>query len=117
MPLEIKKKTILRIHPNFFYTYNKESEIYKKYISYFVENKDYKIVSQKKDYITNIHDSKLVYFNSESTGILETLAIWRDDKDINDPYIVKLYSEFDKLIVIREKMLAKFKKPKIMEIV
>jgi len=75
MPLEIKKKTILRIHPNFFYTYNKESEIYKKYISYFVENKDYKIVSQKKDYITNIHDSKLVYFNSESTGILETLSI------------------------------------------
>ena len=47
--------------------------------------------------------------------ILETLAIWRDDKDIGDPYIVKLYSEFDKLIVMREKMLSKFKKPKTME--
>ena len=75
MPLELKKKTILRIHPNFFNTYNKDSEIYKKYISYFVENKDYKISFQKKDYIKNIHDSKLVYFNSDSTGILETLSI------------------------------------------
>ena len=31
--------------------------------------------------------------------IQETLAIWRDEKEWNDPYIVKLYSEFDKLIV------------------
>ena len=47
--------------------------------------------------------------------ILETLAIWRDDKSMDDPYIVKLYSEFDKLIVMREKMLSQFKKPKTME--
>ena len=62
-------------------------------------------------------DMKLNEIEYALKDILETLAIWRDDKDINDPYIVKLYSEFDKLIVIREKMLSKFKKPKIMEIV
>ena len=60
-------------------------------------------------------DMKLNEIEYALKDILETLAIWRDDKDINDPYIVKLYSEFDKLIVIREKMLAKFKKPKTME--
>jgi hypothetical protein len=62
-------------------------------------------------------DMKLNEIEYALKDILETLAIWRDDKDINDPYIVKLYSEFDKLIVVREKMLAKFKKPKMMEIV
>ena len=60
-------------------------------------------------------DMKLNEIEYALKDILETLAIWRDDKDINDPYIVKLYNEFDKLIVIREKMLAKFKKPKMME--
>jgi len=58
---------------------------------------------------------KLNEINYALKDIQETLAIWRDDKEWNDPYIVKLYSEFDKLIVIREKMLAKFKKPKMME--
>ena len=32
--------------------------------------------------------------------IKETLAIWRDDKELDDPYILKLYREFDKLIVM-----------------
>ena len=27
----------------------------------------------------------------------ETMAIWRDHKDATDPYIVKLYAEFDEL--------------------
>ena len=62
-------------------------------------------------------DMKLNEIEYALKDILETLAIWRDDKDINDPYIVKLYSEFDTLIVMREKMLSKFKKPKTMEIV
>ena len=60
-------------------------------------------------------DMKLNEIEYVLKDILETLAIWRDDKSIDDPYIVKLYSEFDKLIVIREKMLSKFKKPKTME--
>ena len=58
---------------------------------------------------------KLNEINYALKDIQETLAIWRDDKEWNDPYIVKLYREFDKLIVIREKMLSKFKKPKTME--
>ena len=67
--------------------------------------------------ITNIGDidMKLNEINYALKDIQETLAIWRDDKEWNDPYIVKLYSEFDKLIVMREKMLSKFKKPKTME--
>ncbi len=41
------------------------------------------------------------------TDIQETLVIWRDAKDITDPYIVKLYAEFDELIVLKQKMLEK----------
>ena len=33
--------------------------------------------------------------------IMESLAIWRDDKELDDPYILKLYREFDKLIVMK----------------
>ena len=60
-------------------------------------------------------DMKLNEIEYALKDILETLAIWRDDKSMDDPYIVKLYSEFDKLIVMREKMLSQFKKPKTME--
>ena len=67
--------------------------------------------------ITNIGDidMKLNEINYALKDIRETLAIWRDDKELDDPYILKLYREFDKLIVMREKMLSKFKKPKTME--
>ena len=58
---------------------------------------------------------KLNEINYALKDIMESLAIWRDDKELDDPYILKLYREFDKLIVIREKMLSKFKKPKMME--
>jgi hypothetical protein len=60
-------------------------------------------------------DMKLNEIEYALKDILETLQIWRDDKSIDDPYIVKLYSEFDELIVMREKMLSQFKKPKMME--
>ena len=36
--------------------------------------------------------------------IQETLKIWRDHKELTDPYIVKLYKEFDKLIVMKQKI-------------
>ena len=39
--------------------------------------------------------------------IQETLKIWRGDKELNDPYILKLYREFDKLIVMKQKMMEK----------
>ena len=35
--------------------------------------------------------------------IQETLKIWRDHKELNDPYILKLYREFDKLIVMKQR--------------
>tara|TARA_B110000495_G_scaffold90701_1_gene78344 strand:- start:153 stop:329 length:177 start_codon:yes stop_codon:yes gene_type:complete len=39
--------------------------------------------------------------------IKETLAIWRDDKELDDPYILKLYREFDKLIVMKQPIVNK----------
>jgi hypothetical protein len=39
--------------------------------------------------------------------IQETLRIWVGVKELNDPYIIKLYREFDKLIVIKQKMQSK----------
>ena len=39
--------------------------------------------------------------------IKESLAIWRDDKELDDPYILKLYREFDKLIVMKQKIVEK----------
>ena len=39
--------------------------------------------------------------------IMETLTIWRDHKELNDPYILKLYREFDKLIVMKQPLVNK----------
>ena len=52
-------------------------------------------------------DMKLNEINYALKDIRESLVIWRDDKDINDPYILKLYREFDKLIVMKQKMMEK----------
>ncbi len=48
---------------------------------------------------------KLNEINLAITDIRETLAIWRDEKDWNDPYVVKLYREFDKLVAMKQKIL------------
>lgn len=37
--------------------------------------------------------------------IKETLQIWRDAKPITDPYMVKLWAEWDELIVRKQKLL------------
>ena len=52
-------------------------------------------------------DMKLNEINYALKDIQETLAIWRDEKEWNDPYIVKLYREFDKLIVMKQKIMEK----------
>ena len=39
--------------------------------------------------------------------IKETLAIWRDHKELDDPYILKLYREFDKLIIMKQPIVNK----------
>ena len=44
-------------------------------------------------------DMKLNEINYALKDIMESLTIWRDDKELDDPYILKLYREFDKLIV------------------
>ena len=35
--------------------------------------------------------------------IQETLKIWKDDKKLDDTYIIKLYKEFDSLITLKQK--------------
>ena len=50
---------------------------------------------------------KLNDINWAIKDIRETLAIWRDEKEWNDPYIVKLYKEFDKLIAMKQKIMEK----------
>ena len=50
---------------------------------------------------------KLNEINWAIKDIRETLAIWRDKKEWNDPYIVKLYKEFDKLIAMKQKIMEK----------
>ena len=52
-------------------------------------------------------DMKLNEINYALKDIQETLAIWRDEKEWNDPYVVKLYREFDKLIVMKQKIMEK----------
>tara|TARA_Y100001951_G_scaffold65122_1_gene52289 strand:- start:156 stop:326 length:171 start_codon:yes stop_codon:yes gene_type:complete len=53
----------------------------------------------------------MINFNNYTThqvnyalkDIQATLKIWRDDKKLNDPYIIKLYKEFDSLITLKQK--------------
>lgn len=53
----------------------------------------------------------MINFNNYSTyqinyalkDIQKTLKIWRDDKKLDDPYIIKLYKEFDSLITLKQK--------------
>ena len=44
--------------------------------------------------------------NYSLKDIKENLSIWRDHKELDDPYILKLYREFDKLIVMKQKQLS-----------
>ena len=39
--------------------------------------------------------------------IMATMMIWRDDKELDDPYILKLYREFDKLVEMKQKIMEK----------
>jgi len=52
-------------------------------------------------------DMKLNEINYALKDIMESLTIWRDDKELDDPYILKLYREFDKLIVMKQKIMEK----------
>ena len=45
--------------------------------------------------------------NHALKDIQETLAIWRDEKAWDNPYIVKLYREFDELIVLKQSIVNK----------
>ena len=39
--------------------------------------------------------------------IMATMMILRDDKELDDPYILKLYREFDKLVEMKQKIMEK----------
>jgi len=50
------------------------------------------LLAKYEELATNMTDGSLLYAIRDIT---ETLGIWRKDKDLNDPYIQKLYAEFD----------------------
>ena len=50
--------------------------------------------------------ARLVNINFALADIKETLAIWRDDKPIHDPYMVKLWAEWDSLVIKKQRLLA-----------
>jgi hypothetical protein len=50
---------------------------------------------------------KLNEINYALKDIMATMMIWRDDKELDDPYILKLYREFDKLVEMKQKIMEK----------
>ena len=51
---------------------------------------------------------KLNEINYALKDIMESLTIWRDDKELSEVAIaLKLYREFDKLIVMKQKIMDK----------
>ena len=46
----------------------------------------------------NLHE-----INFALRDIQATLKVWQGEKEWDDPYIVKLYREFDELIVLKQK--------------
>ena len=52
-------------------------------------------------------EMKLNEINYALKDIMATMMIWRDDKELDDPYILKLYREFDKLVEMKQKIMEK----------
>ncbi len=50
---------------------------------------------------------KLNEINYALKDIMATMMILRDDKELDDPYILKLYREFDKLVEMKQKIMEK----------
>ena len=53
----------------------------------------------------NFNNYSIHQINYALKDIQETLKIWRDDKKLDDTYIIKLYKEFDSLITLKQKRL------------
>ena len=52
-------------------------------------------------------EMKLNEINYALKDIMATMMILRDDKELDDPYILKLYREFDKLVEMKQKIMEK----------
>ncbi len=52
-------------------------------------------------------EMKLTEINYALKDIMATMMILRDDKELDDPYILKLYREFDKLVEMKQKIMEK----------
>ena len=48
---------------------------------------------------------RLRTINYALKDISETLSIWRDEKSIKDPYMVKLWKEWDEKVEEKQKLL------------
>ena len=52
-------------------------------------------------------EMKLNEINYALKDIMATMMTLRDDKELDDPYILKLYREFDKLVEMKQKIMEK----------
>lgn len=76
---------------------------------YMIENNTLEIDMKLTKFMTKWMEKemKLNEIQYALKDIKESLRIWRDDKELDDPYILKLYREFDKLIVMKQKIMEK----------
>ncbi len=76
---------------------------------YMIENNTLEIDMKLTKFMTKWMEKemKLNEINYALKDIKESLEIWRDDKELDDPYILKLYREFDKLVEMKQKIMEK----------
>ena len=76
---------------------------------YMIKNKTLEIDMKLTKFMTKWMEKemKLNEINYALKDIMATMMIWRDDKELDDPYILKLYREFDKLVEMKQKIMEK----------
>jgi hypothetical protein len=76
---------------------------------YMIKNKTLEIDMKLTKFMTKWMEKemKLNEINYALKDIMATMMILRDDKELDDPYILKLYREFDKLVEMKQKIMEK----------
>ena len=76
---------------------------------YMIENNTLEIDMKLTKFMTKWMEKemKLNEINYALKDIMATMMILRDDKELDDPYILKLYREFDKLVEMKQKIMEK----------
>ena len=72
---------------------------------YYADNKEQEMNDLQWKQAFGRYEAELEQIQFALGDIAETLRIWRDEKPIDDTYIVKLYREWDELVVRKQKLL------------